>query len=154
MGKTPADQLAELESKINEFISESRIFLCVHDDKTLEIAGLTYQEIKELSQEECLIASLKLQEHCSCITREINTLKAKMSWVSYAINKLVSDNHSSFGKYDKHDQKIFILQRENILAGLLIEARQAIESRLLILDDVVCDYRMMANKFGELARIK
>jgi hypothetical protein len=146
-------QLEEFEEKLEAFIQSSNIFLC-KGDGVQRFLDMSDVELLELGNEECLIASIKLLEYCNSVQRELNQTTAKVTWITNLMTKIVVDSSNSFDKYTKNDHKIYLLSKENHLAELLIRLRERVFMHRDVLTDVVSDYRSMAHKFGELARIK
>ena len=137
---------------LEEYSTSKSLVTASVNPQVESIINLSEEELKSLTQEECLFKAFILSGYCGYVQKIENKHKAKLNWCQSLMYKLVVDNEDLFTKYMKWDQKLHVLAANDEFANTVMQAKLQAESNTIWLENKVRDLRKQVDVLLELGR--
>lgn len=150
------------EKKLNEFLSSIDEWVNCHGIAKIEnneniehILNLKFDQIKALTEEECLAYSYELYAHSEYIERVKEKERSVLEWAESSIWYIICSTVNQYGdKYTKWQEKYFLAVKENPLASEILKIKNYAQARLGSISTYSDNLKKMADLLNNIARRK
>jgi len=118
IGPTAQERLELFLGRIDDYLTLKNVKpsdITEHTEEAMEIDSYTYDELLELTQEQCFACAYTLYQYCDNVLSEMNKQAMVCSWCTSALNLMVSRERDDFyeSSYNRMEMKIARLAVDN-----------------------------------------
>lgn len=144
--------LDEFCEYLNSYTNLTHLSEVEYDDVVKETMNLSLQDLLDISPEECLARSIKLNSYAFWLQSELNSNNAKLLWCEESINHIVAKSYNNMPDMMKYEIRRHAIIKDNSFALELEKVRLKIKGATITLASKIEDIRNMSltlRKLGE-----
>lgn len=147
-------KLSDYEKILDDIVDKIGISY-VKDEDSLKTLNLTYEQLRDMDQQECCILAYKLQQYSLYLQSVHNRLNSIKKWAEESLNKIVGKYAKKYGDgYTKYEEKRAYIISENTAAEALVKVILKAGGKSNEINGISSKVSHMANILLELSKSK
>lgn len=156
------EKLEQFVAKLDEYDKRNSFAKVQLDTDIEEYLNLSADKLKNMTDEECGIAAVKLARYSLYVQKTINRQSAIMKWAEHEINVLSSSVIQNYDKFLRHELKIALIAKENSVIAKLnnvyntalsrVEENNYLASRISTISETLLALQQTKRKYTNDAR--
>lgn len=153
--KSSNDYREDFERRLDEILDNLVIPKPKISNDISEVVSLTYDQLKSISPQECLIFSYQLKQYSYYIQQKQNRFKNIEHWAKESLRKLNGRYAQNYGsQYSRYDERCDMLLADNKAAQSLVKIIIEAGSGSNELDSLAFKLADLARTLTDLSNVK